>query len=111
MSTEIEGLRALLKTLSVSQAKVQAVAKLALKNSQQYKQVVYSIERHITKAPAPDRLAGLYVIDAIVRGVSHIPALLQTRAYCASHAKTETGQQCLTFDSPCPLSCSFDQSV
>ncbi len=47
----------------------EAVAKIALSNERAYKEIVTEIENHIRNADVDKRLAGIYVIDAIVRGV------------------------------------------
>ncbi len=65
----LRDLREALKNLSVSQKRVKAVADLALMNSRDYKEIVLEIERHISKTSAEKRLAGIYVVDAIIRGV------------------------------------------
>jgi hypothetical protein len=65
----MEELKICLKNLSISQARVKAVAEVALKNSRNYKEVVHEVEKFIWKSSAEKRLAGLYAVDAIIRGV------------------------------------------
>ncbi|KAJ3189382.1 hypothetical protein HDU85_003011 [Gaertneriomyces sp. JEL0708] len=59
--------------LPVSASKISSLTKLAVKHAKQYKGVVYSIERFITKCPPELKLAGLYVVDSIARAVSKHP--------------------------------------
>ncbi len=69
MSSVNDELKAALKLLTISQARVKTVADYALKNSQQFKRIVFEIENHTWRSEKDKRLAGIYVIDAIVRGV------------------------------------------
>jgi hypothetical protein len=51
----------------VSASRVKDAAKVALANSREFKRVVYEIERFIRKSRPRDRVAGVYVIDAVVK--------------------------------------------
>mmetsp|Transcript_66523 Transcript_66523/g.183757 ORF Transcript_66523/g.183757 Transcript_66523/m.183757 type:complete len:138 (-) Transcript_66523:113-526(-) len=57
-----------LRGLTTSASSVKGVATAALSSPRDYKHHVYEIERFVVKSAAEKRLAGLYVIDAIVRG-------------------------------------------
>ena len=72
-------LREALKNLSVSQKRVKAVADLALMNSRDYKEIVHEIEKHISRTSAEKRLAGIYVVDAIIRGVRRVVSIIPLR--------------------------------
>ena len=60
-------LNSLCKQRPVAASKVKVAAKTALKYSNDYKMAVHSIEGFIRKAPAADKLCGIYVLDAICR--------------------------------------------
>ncbi|KAJ3097130.1 hypothetical protein HDU97_005132 [Phlyctochytrium planicorne] len=53
--------------LPISASKIQQLTRLALKHARNYKHVVHSIEKFLSKCSADLKLAGLYVIDSIAR--------------------------------------------
>ncbi|KAI8923098.1 hypothetical protein BC831DRAFT_472980 [Entophlyctis helioformis] len=53
--------------LPVSASKIAAISKLALRHAKHYKATVHALERFVAKCRPEYRLAGLYVIDSIVR--------------------------------------------
>ena len=76
-------LKEALRNLTVSQKRVNAVRDLALMNSRDYKEIVHEVERHIAKTPADKRLAGIYVVDAIIRGVGFRYPTYHSYLFCA----------------------------
>lgn len=52
---------------AVSSSKLQAVVKHALKYCQQYKFIVWAVERYLHKCPAEYRIFGIYTIDKLAR--------------------------------------------
>ena len=85
-STLSNDLRQALRNLTVSQKRVNAVRDLALMNSRDYKEIVHEVERHIAKTPADKRLAGIYVVDAIIRGVGFQYSTYRSYVCCALHS-------------------------
>ncbi|KAI9338500.1 hypothetical protein BDR26DRAFT_862976 [Obelidium mucronatum] len=51
----------------LSANRIQRITKLAIKYGRNYKAVVFSIERLVTKCPAEHKLSALYIIDSVVR--------------------------------------------
>ncbi|KAI8609357.1 hypothetical protein BC830DRAFT_1206781 [Chytriomyces sp. MP71] len=63
--------RAVLSCLSessaLSAAKIQSITKVGIKYGRNYKAIVFTIERFVTKCPPHLKLSGLYIVDSVVR--------------------------------------------
>lgn len=49
-------------------SKIKTIVSIALKNTNDFKMIVFDIEKWMKKSSINDRIAGIYIIDSICRG-------------------------------------------
>lgn len=63
-------LKQLRTTNGTSSSQIKSTSKVVLANIKEYKKAVYLVEQYIWKSKPEHRLAGFYVMDAVMKQVS-----------------------------------------